>query len=286
MKPKSELPYLEWQDPKTGAVERLYADVITDESANLGAVVSQHAVETGSKITDHYRKEPEVVQVTYYFSGAPLRGDLDDAFPGAVNAVALKYEANKARTRPNPTPLNYKPGPGPGLALLNPFNAISAGVTAIAQSIGIGALPKKVNPSELQTAPTPPTTVNALTFTGDPSKRFEKAIETVRRLQAEGILVTVKTTFGRFPDCGIIQAEPKRTPDHGTSGEIAFSFEQLRFVQSDIALALPLPVEPRAIPKKGASAAGTNAKDGKGAEASAAKAAANAAGVTDAGSGT
>lgn len=259
MKPKAELPYLEWTEPDSGAVVRLYADAITAESANLGAVVTQHAIERGSNITDHYRKEPETVQCTYYFSAAPLRGDLDDDAPGAVATVALRYENSRARKRPDTTQLEYAPGPGPTLALLNPFNAASAGLSALGAALGIGGLPDSVTPSDVISGQGP-TSVEALTFAAAP-KRLEKALETVRRLQAGGILVSVKTSFGPFPDCGIVGAEITRTPDHGTSGEITFSFEQLRFTQSDVATAIPLPLEPRAIPKKGASAAGAKDTD-------------------------
>ncbi len=283
MKAKSELPYLEWTEPSTGATARLYADVITDESANLGAVVTQHAVEKGSKITDHYRKEPEAVQCTYYFSSAPLRGDLDDDTPGSVTTVALRYEQTKARKRPNTTPLNYAPGPGPTLALLNPFNAAAAGLGALGQALGIGGLPKNVSPADV-TGGQAPGSVEALTF-ATPPKRLEKAIETVRRLQTLGILVTVKTTFGPFEECGILSAEIKKTPDHGTCGEIVFSFQQLRFARSDIATAIPLPLEPRALPKKGASAAGGKVADPKAPESSAAKKLANDYAGTTAGSG-
>lgn len=270
MKPKSGLPYLEWTEPDSGAVVRLYADAITDESANLGAVVSQHAIEKGAKITDHYRKEPETVSVTYMFSGAPLRGDLDDETPGEVSPAQLKYPNSRAQRRADVTRLKYPPGPGPSLALLNPFNAINYGLNAL---LGDG-LPKQVDPSPVGSGKLP-ASVQALTFANDPAKRFQKAIETVRRLQANGILVTVQTTFGPFPDCGIISAAPHRTPELGTSGEIVFSLEQLNFVTSDIALALPIPLEPRAIPKKTAGAAGAGAVDPKSGEASVAKKAAN-----------
>jgi hypothetical protein len=284
MKAKNDLPYLEWTEPDTGAVRRMYADVITHESANLGAVVTQHAIERGSKITDHYRKEPEEVQCTYYFSSAPLRGDLDDDFPGTVTTVALRYEEAKNRRRPATTPLNYQPSPGPGLAILNPFNAASAGISALGAALGIGGLPSSVTPSDNAGAGQPPGSVQALTFTSAP-KRLEKAIETVRRLQSKGVLVTVKTSFGPFEDCGILTAAIEKTPDHGTSGEIAFSFEQLRFAQSDVAIALPLPLEPRAIPKKGASSAGGKTADPKAPEATVAKKLANDYAGTAAGSG-
>lgn len=259
MKAKNDLPYLEWTEPATGEKKRLYADVITAESANLGAVVTQHAIERGSKITDHYRKEPEAVQCTYYFSGAPLRGDLDDDFPGSVETVQLRYEQARNRRRPGTTPLVYGQGPTPGLAVLNPFNAATVGLSALGAALGLGGLPKKVTPSEISSSDGP-TSVQALTFEREP-KRLEKTIDLIRRLQTLGILVTVKTSFGPFEDCGILAAEISRTPDHGTSGEIAFSFEQLKFAVSDVAVALPIPLEPRALPKKGASSTGGKPTD-------------------------
>ena len=270
MKPRDELPYLEWTEPDSGEVKRLYADVILSESANLPAVVSQHAVETGAKITDHYRKDNESVRVSYFFSGAPLRGDLDQDNPGERGPVALTYEANAASPRPGTTGLKYEAGPGPGLALLNPFNALSAGVDALAAAVGIGGLPKNVTPSELERGAPLPKRVEALTFAAAPNT-LQRAIETVRRLQTQGILVTAKTTLGRFEDCGIIDANPKRNPEDGTSGTIDFELQQLRFATSDIALALPVPVEPRAIPKKTASATGGNGLGAGGAQESAAR---------------
>lgn len=284
-RPKADLPYLEWTEPSSGAVVRLYADAITGESANLGAAVSQHAVESGSKVTDHYRKEPETVHVVYLFSGAPVRGDLDDENPGNTAPVALSYARSRATRRPGVTPLKYPPARAPGLAILNPFNAASAGINALASALGIGGLPKQVTPSEIGGEVRLPTSVQGLVFATDPAKRLDRAIETVRRLQSEGILVTVKTTFGRFPDCGISQAAVNKTPEMGTSGEITFELEQLRFVSSDVALALPIPVEPRALPKKTASAAGGATVDPKSQEASVAKKTANDYNVTAAGSG-
>lgn len=256
MKAKADLPYLEWTEPDSGAVVRLYADAITDESANLAAVVSQHPVEKGSKVTDHYRKDPETVSVTYLFSGAPLRVDLDDDMAGTVSAISLAYQTFAANKRPPVTKLDYPAGRTPGLELLNPFNAAQAGLGALGAALGIGGLPKQVTPSDVDGPPKLPNSVQGLTFNGDPRKRFDRAIETVRRLQTQGILVTVKTTFGPFENCGIIAAKIHRSPEMGTSGELALELEQLRFVESDIALALPIPLEPRALPAKTASASG------------------------------
>ena len=104
MIPLADLPYVEWTDPDTGAVNRIYADAVTDESPNLPALVSTHAVEKGSKITDHYRKDSETVSITYAFSNAPIRGDLDPDNPGTRQPISLNYPPNKAQGAPLYTP--------------------------------------------------------------------------------------------------------------------------------------------------------------------------------------
>ncbi len=231
MIPLTDLPYIEWTDPDTGAVNRIYADAVTDESPNLPAQVSSHAVEKGSKITDHYRKDSETVSITYAFSNAPIRGDLDPDNPGTVQQVPLKYQPNKAQ----------------GAPLYTPGGLVSAGAGALAGALGLGPapLPKSFTP---------------LTF-ASPVDRLTKLTDTVRDLQTRGILVTVKTTVGRFPDCGIISFAPKR--ETGGKASATFELQQLRFAVSDVALALPIPAEPRAIPKKTNSAAGSAAAKGE-----------------------
>lgn len=243
MIPLADLPYIEWADPDTGAISRIYADAITDESPNLPALVSSHAVEKGSKITDHYRKDSETVSVTYAFSNAPIRGDLDPDNPGTRQPISLKYPENKAQAAPL-----YTPG------------GLVKGVTGvIGGALGLGPPPL-------------PDTFHPLAFNA-PVDRLTKLTDTVRDLQTRGILVTVKTTVGRFPDCGIINFAPKR--EVGGKASATFELQQLRFAVSDVALALPVPAEPRALPKKTNSAAGSAAATG--AEESAARKAVRAA---------
>lgn len=231
MTPLNDLPYIEWTDPDTGAVNRIYADAVTDESPNLPAVVTTHAVEKGSKITDHYRKDTEAVSVTYAFSNAPIRGDLDSDNPGQRKTTALRYEANKAK----------------GAPLYTPGGLVQGATGALGAALGLGPPPL-------------PKTFNPLAF-GGPVDRLTKVTDTVRDLQTRGILVTVKTTVGRFPDCGILNFSPKREP--GGKASATFELQQLRFATSDVALALPIPAEPRALPKKTSSASGTAAATGE-----------------------
>lgn len=254
MKALGDLPYIEWTEPDSGAVERLYADIITSESANLPAVVTKHAVEKGASITDHYRKDNETVSIEMFFSGSPIRGDLEPNNPGTVQS----------------RPLNYPPNQASGAPIFTPGGLTQAIGSAVGGALGLGP-------------PALPTAMNVLVFDSPPSKRFQTVVEKIRNLQARGILVTVKTTFGPFENVGITNANPNRKPEDGDGGRMQLELEQMNFVSSDIVTAIPLPEEPRAIPKKTNSASGTTATEGS--QSSALKAITDKIGLTTPGSG-
>lgn len=251
MIPISQLPFIEWTEPASGEVKRLYADVMLAESANLPAVVTEHAVETGSVITDHYRKEPESASIKMYFTRTPLRGDLDPESPGATKHFPFVFPP-------------YPPGP----PLYTPGGATAAIAGAIGSIFGGG--------------PSQPSGYDALAFDNPPT-RFEKSIELVRRFQTEGILCTFSTTFASFENMAILLCTPHREEDGSAAGILDFEAKQIHFVTSDIALAVPLTAEPRGQKKGSNSANGADSVDGQ--EASVAKAGLNKAGITTAGSG-
>ncbi len=254
MRALSELPSIAWTEPDSGEVERLYADVITSESANLAAVVTKHAVEKGAAITDHYRKDNETVSIEMFFSGSPIRGDLDPNTPGSVQSRPLVYPPNQAS----------------GAPIFTPGGLTQAIGSAVGGALGFGP-------------PALPSAMHVLVFDSPPSKRLQTVVEKIRNLQARGILVTVKTTFGPFENVGITNAQPSRKPEDGDGGRIQFELEQMNFVTSDVVTAIPLPEEPRALPKKTNSASGTSATEGS--QSSALKAITDSIGLTTPGSG-
>jgi hypothetical protein len=251
MRPLSQLPFVQWTEPDSGEVKRLYADVIQAEAAQLPAIVTDHPVEVGSEITDHYRKEAESVSIKMYFTRNPLRGDLDDDSPGKTKHFAFNF-----------------PKYPPGAPIFTP-----GGLT---QAIG-GAVNSLTGGGDQQ-----PSGYDALAFESPPS-RFEKSVDLVRRFQSTGILCTFQTTVGRFENMAILLGSPHREDDGAAAGIMDLEARQIRFVASDIALAVPLPVEPRGQKKGDNSANGADSVDGE--EASVAKKAANGWGLTQAGSG-
>src|SRR5690349_12072795 len=99
MRPRDEMPYLEWS-PKAGGTKRIYADVWEQEEFGATATVTEHAVEDGSKVTDHYKPDPITLRCVMFFSECPVRGDLDEEHPGKVEEVQLAIPPY-----PNLTPL-------------------------------------------------------------------------------------------------------------------------------------------------------------------------------------
>lgn len=232
MKTLSALPYIEWVEDD-GSTDRIYADVVTDEAANLPADATDFPVEKGITVTDNYRKAPEQFRLKMVFSGSPIRGDLDSENIGDKSNVKLTY-----RPFPDGPPL-YTPG-GATKAITG---LIGAGVNALTGGGSDG----------------PPQTIRALTFDDPPFNRFEKILNQIRRFQSEGILVTIKSTFGRFENMSILDAQPHRSDSTGDGAELDLDCKELRFVSSESSIGAPLPKEPRALPKK----TGANAGNGE-----------------------
>lgn len=233
----TDLPYLEWTEPSTGELVRIYSDVVKDEAPNYPAVVTDHPVEQGSKIVDHYRKDPETFRLSMYFSGSPLRGDLDPDNPGTQRT----FDLIKGQYPPGP-PI-FTPG-----GLTNAVGGlIASGTGAIATALGFGSA-------------APPTSWQAIAFATDPRFRFRKIVTLIKRLQTEGILVTVGASFDTVDNMAIINAAAHRSADIGDGFELELDLKEVRFVTSDITFGAPIPVEPRAIPKKTGVNAGAGAE--------------------------
>jgi hypothetical protein len=223
--PLAALPWVEWQEPDSGQTVRLYADLVKDESPGLPAVVTKHPIEKGAPITDHFRKDLETFRATFYFSGSPLRGDLDPDNAGSVRTYKLpKIDYSQQVHAPI-----YTPG---GLT-----NAATGAIASGVKALFGGSLT--------------PDSFQALGFDIAPAKRFAKVIELIRRLQTQAILVTVHTTLlGDFEQMAITMGEPKRSADLNDGMDLALTFEQVLTVSSDVSFGAPLPKEPRAQTKK------------------------------------
>lgn len=238
MIPLDELPNVEWTDPDSGATNRIYFDLITDETGQFPAVVTQHPVEEGGKVTDHYRKDPIQMRVTCKLAGSPLRGDLDP------DNVATSQHHDLLNPKYPPGAPIFTPG---GL-----FQAAEAGISA-----AVGALGSLVGLG----GDTGPTGWDSPGFPDDPRNRFQRVCDTLQDLQARGILVTLHATFGDFESLAITNASPHRDAEAGDSLDIEIDFNEVRFVTSDVNIGAPLPAEPRGLPSKTGTSVGNGAAE-------------------------
>lgn len=215
------MPYIEWA-PKAGGTKRVYADTWEQEGFAATATVTEHAVEDGSKVTDHYKPDPVTLRCVMFFSECPVRGDLDEETPGQIEEVQLAIPPY-----PNNTPL---------LSPAGLTNAVGAGVNAVGAALGFGGSQG-------------PTKASALRFAEAPG-RLRSVVEKLMQLRDEGILFAVGSSIARFESMALREARVDRTSADGDSGAIALDFVQVQFVTTESAEALPLPLEPRGQVKK------------------------------------
>jgi hypothetical protein len=252
MRPRDELPYLEWA-PTSGGTVRIYADAWKQEGLSATSVITEHAVESGAKVTDHIRPEPITVHCEMFFSEAPVRGDLDSEFVGQLRSEPLSLPEY-----PNNTPL------------LSPYGlakATAAGINAIGNALGLGGGPTKAS---------------AMRFDSPPG-RLRSVLEKVLQARSEGTLFTVGCSVLRVESMALKECSITRTAEDGDSGSIVFEFTQVQFVSTESAKAVPLPLEPRGQIKKNTSTG--KASDVPAAKSSAAKTLLNGVGMSAAGSG-
>ncbi len=222
IKPRDLLPYIEFE-PDSGGTTRIYADVVKSEQFSAPALVTEHAVESGSVIADHYLVLPVTGRVVLFFSGSPIRGDLDPDVRGTRRNVSLNIPDYPSG------PAIYTPG---GLG------------NAIRGLLGGGE--------------TLPKSLTALAWDTSPS-RLRPALETLLKIREDRKLVADESILGRDEQHEYKDVSWQRDENSGDSGDITIDLCQIRFVQSDVAIALPLPLEPRGQKKTGANAAASGA---------------------------
>lgn len=225
MIPVEDLPYIEWTED-SGATSRVYADVVTAESVSFPATVTLQAVETGSKISDHYLPDPIPVKATLYFSGSPIRGDLDPDNVGALRNHGISL-----------------PDYPPGASIFTP-----GGLTNAARNL-FGA-------SEAASV----RSYQALSFDKDPG-RLSAVLQKLRELRDAHVLITIGTTVGVYDNMAMRDIGCERSPEDGDSGAITLDLIQISTVSSDVAVAVPLPLEPRAQAPKPANSGSTTPVD-------------------------
>ncbi len=96
-----------------------------------------------------------------------------------------------------------------------------------------------------------PSSFSTLAFDSPPRERWKRALELIDQWQASGTLITIKGSMARLENFAIEDARGFRDSASGGGCTITIQGHRVDFAQSDVAVAVPLPLEPRAQQKKG-----------------------------------
>lgn len=95
---------------------------------------------------------------------------------------------------------------------------------------------------------TPKEKLIALYYPAPTKPRYVQAYDIIQDIRAQGILVDVKTTTALFREMAIESVSFLRGSAEGDGARVSIGLKKVRFVQSDITIAIPEPKTPRSKP--------------------------------------
>lgn len=105
-----------------------------------------------------------------------------------------------------------------------------------------------------------PKTYSGRVFDEQPT-RLKSAFALLEEIRRERILVTIGFSIYRAENLALLSIVMPRASGDGSGGSIQLTCTQLDYVETDVATAVPLPLDPRGQQKKKAHAAGTDPTD-------------------------
>lgn len=206
------LPYIEYKSDD-GQVRRIRPSVQISEEISLSSEVTEHPVESSSNISDHNRAQPEEATVEFFFSNAVTRAD--------IFSPPLETQQNELLVPES----NFD------------LNTITSSSGLLATVIALGQEKKRYV---------------ANSFAPATKSRITEVFDVIQELRLKSQLVTVRTTTTVLEEMAMISAVLTRNASTGNGGNVTISFKRIRFVQSDVTLAIPLPKDARSQKKKSA----------------------------------
>jgi hypothetical protein len=241
--------FISWV-PKAGGPRSLFFDVVTEESVNSPASVTDHPVEDGPNVADHIRLEPKKCTLQVFISNSPVydvngRGGRVSSLPMVV-AVS-----SNSRGRTETVPVKTYDAPLP----LNPAGAVTSAVSAAVKSFaGTGNKELKVvlydrGVTSLQSA------AQVMQF---PSE-FDAVADTVRtleELQNSYQLVSIYLPYKTYENMYLEGLQVTRNTKTGDGAQLHLDFKQLFLVEAKLVNA-PIPTQSIGTPMKAKGAQGT-----------------------------
>lgn len=186
----------------------LHFDVVTTETAEHTATVTEHPVESGSDIADHVRDGLDTVTLEVMVSNTPT-ADMNGMYGGTIESVELKVPKFE-----RPTPMT-------------PGGLMSAGIDAVK------GLLSTEEPWKAQVLKFP-AKFNAVKDVLSMLDEWKKA----------GVVGSVITGWKLYPSVVITRVSPSRNSSTGDAATFSIEFKEIRVVESKMITA-PVPTEAR-----------------------------------------
>lgn len=227
-----------WTDDESGELDSVQFDVTTSEEPTDTVSITEHPVEEGADITDHVRKEPELITVEGYITNTPHPGNIgpdDDHVWSTTNVTAGAIGPMKTDT----IELDVA---SPGVQL-SETGLIQAGISALGSLVTGGAnnQAKVLRPGNHRTD-----SVSAKVFSSPSGmNRARRAYDKLLYVQQQALLVTVVAEDREYFDMVIERlAKPRATGD-GTAVKFQLDLHRIRIASSQT-VESPQPAQPRA----------------------------------------
>jgi hypothetical protein len=205
-----------------GAIGRypsfLFWECVTSESHEHTSTVTEHPVEAGANISDHYRTELDKLELDMWLSNEPIDYN-------SPNGIAAQYGGFLGVTDLS----TYK---RPIVAGAQTPNTFSLSITNNVQALLTGG---HGNPLSA--------TAQVLQFT----QRFNRLADVhkmLEQLRNDAYVFSVITKAAVYPSMVIEKWSMKRDAQSGTGAGISVSLKQLRLVETK-SVQVPQPVQPR-----------------------------------------
>jgi hypothetical protein len=198
--------------PQTPGASPIYFDVVEQETVERDAEITQHPVEQGANIADHYRVKLNSVKLDVFVSQEPLDPSLHAGGFGAFNVQTLALPSY------------------PDVPLLSNV------ATILANPVG----------SVIRGLRTPPTSVNvnALQWS-TPFDSLTDLLNMLESLRTNSTLFDVVTKSWYYASFLLGAVTTKRDAKTGTGTQITLECKQVRLVTTQKVAAPALPLKPK-----------------------------------------
>lgn len=266
------MAFIHYQDA-SGADIAIAFDATVRERHSLSALITEHAVENGSNISDHMRPDNDRLSLEIVISNTPIRtgphGPANPALSHMDGATGEFQKANlfyhRARHRLPGGPTLTNPG-SPPLAIrdLAPGASLAGNVAGIGGFAGFGLAAVSSVPIipgvkpvwtakdiEPDTGEPVSEDVQLLQFSAG-FDRVKAVYDALRALKDERIKFTVVTSLRTYEDMGLEEMDVERSADIGNAFEGSLSMRQFRIVQSEtVTVTQPLETRGEKTKKRG-----------------------------------